>query len=135
MPLAPKPRKTIPGSSSQNAYIGPCHGAAAVGVGCAVVVRFNTVDPLPAPPFNVIVDVVKLQLAPVGSALQVSEIFAPKTPCVGETTTLYCADWPAATVWAAGAIETVKLVAVKDAATVLWVVSVSLALLTVAVAS
>lgn len=89
--------------------------------GCAVVVTFRIVDALPAPLPSVMVLVVKLQLAPVGSALQVREMFAPNTPEVGETETLYCAALPAATVWAEGAIPTLKPVAAKDAAPVLFV--------------
>ena len=82
--------------------------------------------------------VVKLQAAPVGSALQLSDTFAAKTPCVGATTTVYCADWPAATVWPDGAIDTEKPVAVNEAFATLCpelVVFVSFALDIVAVAS
>lgn len=86
-----------------------------------MVERFRTVEALPAPLLRLSVLVAKLQLAPVGSWLHESETLAPKTPCVGATTTLYCAAVPAATVCDEGAIATVNEVAENGAVTVLLV--------------
>src|ERR1700680_244473 len=78
---APIPKKAIPGSPSQIAYIGPRNGAAAVVTGRAVVVRFRV-------EVTGLVEgiatglVVKLQLAWLGTlALQVRDMLLPYTGC------------------------------------------------------
>src|SRR3982074_842316 len=75
---APIPKKAIPGSPSQIAYIGPRNGAATVVTGRAVVVRFRVEVTGVAP--TVTGFVVKLQLAALGTfALHVSDTVVPNT--------------------------------------------------------
>ena len=77
-----------------------------VVTGCAVVVRNSLVDPVLLP-FNEMVLLAKLHVAPVGKALQLSEIAAPNTG-LGDKFTEYCAGRPALTVLAEGPIDMVK---------------------------
>lgn len=97
--------------------------------GRAVVVRFSTADCKPGP-VKVSVAGEKPQLAPDGSDAHESETFAPNVE-VGDTSTEYCAVFPATTVWLEGVIDIENAVAVKEAVSVL-LVFVSLAFETVA---
>src|SRR3982074_1260070 len=105
-PPAPIPKKTIPGSPNQIAYIGPRIGAATVVTGRAVVVRFKVEVTGVAPTVTGVV--VKLQPAALGTfALHVSDTVAPNTGC-GVRATVYTAVCPADTVWFAGPTVTWK---------------------------
>src|SRR5260370_4011691 len=83
---APIPKKAIPGSPSQIAYIGPRNGAAAGVTGRAVVVRFR-VEVTGLAEGIVTGFVVKLQLAWLGTfAVQAGESLPPCTRFVVSAT-------------------------------------------------
>src|SRR3981081_2103211 len=79
-PPAPNPKKTIPGSPNQIAYIGPRNGAVTVVTGRAVVARF--IVEWTGVASTVTGFVVKWQLAALGTfALHVSDTVAPNQGC------------------------------------------------------